>query len=326
MLDPDGKPRSDPFVIGSISPLGPPAIPLRLAADGTGYAAAWPGLSFARLDAAGHHRGGDPRLLDSLVPASFTLAWSGTSYLLTWPYGPPTVLRYLVLDADLTPLAGPRTLGVAGEGGSWFRGVRLGDRFAVAWLGPDSGDPLGSDSTRPLCAARFDRRGRLLGPPTTTPDTAAPLPGNTVAMSAASGANSIAVVVSSYGGLGDEHIDLRLIRFDREGIFVEQVELLDVIHETISPDPSGPLGIAFDGSGFGVLVSTTGGEVVPLLLRWALLPWRALPRFRDGLLGHQAATWTRLPGSHPVGRVASAPVVRARLWRGTALDRFSMVS
>jgi len=272
VLDPDGKPRSDPFVIGPLSPLDPWAIPLRLVADGSGYSATWPGLFFARLDAAGRHRDGDPALLDFLLSGSSTLAWSGTSYLLTFGGSEiPPVLHYLVLDADLTPVAGPRALGLVGEGGGGPRGVWLGDRFAVAWMGPDSGDPSGPDWTRPLYVARFDRRGRLLGPPTTAPSSSPPIPANILAFSAAAGANSIAVVLSVIAGPGDAHADIRLIRFDREGIFIEHVELVDPVYMT-GVDPLGPPGIAFDGSGFGVVVSQTGGAVEPVLLRWALVP------------------------------------------------------
>ena len=259
VLDPDGKPRSDPFVIGARSPLELLAIPLRLIADGAGYAGIWRGLLFARLDAVGRHRDAGPRSLDSLLSYSSTLAWSGTSYLLTWTTSSgtaePSQVHYLVLDADLAPLAGPRILGpVDGESGNRSRGVWLGDRFVVAWMGPDSGDPMGPVWTRPLYVARFDRQGRLLGPPTTEPETSPAIPASVTGFSAAAGANSIAVAVAALGGVGDPHVELRLIRFDREGIFIERVELLDMIYET-GVDPTGSLGIAFDGSGFGVVVS-----------------------------------------------------------------------
>jgi hypothetical protein len=89
--------------------------------------------------------------------------------------------------------------------------------------------------------------------------------------SAAAGAGTVAVAVAGLRADGGDGIDLRLIRFDREGIFVERVELLDLFR-AIFFEPTGPLGIAFDGSGFGVVVSLAGGDLLPVLLRWALLP------------------------------------------------------
>jgi hypothetical protein len=274
VLDPDGKPCSDPFVIGALSPLaGPRAIGLRLIVDGAGYAVTWPGLFFARLDAAGRHRDTGPRLLDSLLPSSSTLAWSGTSYLLTTggTTAEPGALRYLVVDGDLVPLAGPRTLGPLAPVGFLARGVWLGDRFAIAWMVPAPDSPWPPVSASVLHVALLDRRGRLLGPPMPEPGSSALLPDMYTGFSAAAGAGTVAVAVAGLRADGGDGIDLRLIRFDREGIFVERVELLDLFR-AIFFEPTGPLGIAFDGSGFGVVVSLAGGDLLPVLLRWALLP------------------------------------------------------
>ncbi|MBN1774148.1 MAG: DUF4215 domain-containing protein [Deltaproteobacteria bacterium] len=268
MLDGDGKPTSDPFAIGVWSArelLGPP---LRVVGDGAGWAVSWRGLQFAKLDESGRHRDEGTRSLEAYLPYSSTLAWSGTSYLLTWLAQGATpdevAVRYLVLDAELTPLAGPRILGPAnGWSESRSRGVWLGDRFAIGWVGPPF-DPSAPVSTCPLYVARLDRSGSLLGPPTTLPDEATALPSDIFGFSATAGANSIAIVLS----VGEE---LRLVRFDREGVFIEQVDLL-VDHTVWWTAPDGPLGIAFDGSGFGVVMSYAGGSILPRLVRWALLP------------------------------------------------------
>jgi cysteine-rich repeat protein len=263
VLDRDGKPWSEPRIVGNFLLMAGRGVPLRVAADGAGYACTWPGLSFARLDASGHDRDAGPALLDSLVPATWALAWSGTSYLLMWLAGAEPTVEYLVLGPDLAPLAGPRALGPAEPivaGGVW-----LGDRFAIAWMVPTSDAPYGPDSTSVLHVARLDRHGRLLGPPTPETDASAPMASSIIGFAAAAGAQSIAVaVVGSWGN------HLRLVRFDREGLFIEQVELLDLFHETFA-ELFGPLGIAFDGSGFGVIAQQVGDDN-PLFIRWALAP------------------------------------------------------
>jgi cysteine-rich repeat protein len=276
VLDEDGKPRSDPFMVGTYADRSSPfpPIPLRVIADG-GYSCAWPGLDLVRLQPDGRDREDGQRSLADLLPDSTSVAWSGSSYLVTWAgwsSAGESVARYLVLDDNLAPFPGAGVLGPIEELTSALnvRGVWLGDRFGIAWPVAPPGAAEDPDGVCTIHVAFVDRYGELLGPPVPEPDSYAHLSAYVPAagLAAGGGAGSIAVaVLAAVPAAGT--INLRLLRFDRNGAFIELVELADVPGSALV-ELRGPLGVAFDGNGFGVIAQPELGSS-PAFFRWSLL-------------------------------------------------------
>jgi cysteine-rich repeat protein len=276
-LDRNGKPETDPFVVATMSDSSPwSGVPFRIVADGGGFSCGWPGFDIVRLDLDGVQREGGSRSLAALFPWSATLAWSGSSYLVTWAgegaSPDEATARFLVLDENLTPFPGAGVLGPLGLNGAMnVRGAWLGDRFGIAWPVPGPGAIEDPDRLCTIHVAFVDRRGELLGPPVPEPDTYPHLGAYIPAAGLAVAGGSASLAVAIFGGVpATATQDLRLLRFDRHGAFIEKVEVAELGPGSLS-ELRGPLGIAFDGAGFGIIAQGMVGAR-PLFFRWALLP------------------------------------------------------
>lgn len=262
ILNSVGKPLVGPFAI----------------ADGlvdvTSVTVVWGGSTFACLWAGSRLPGDGPMNVAQLVrfdeygnlapdrPASYppivgardaglALAWSGRSYMAAWVGS--DVARYAFLPLDPASPFEPRTIGPSANESIDL--VWAVDRFAVAWFVPD---PAG-EYNGVLHVARFGPDGALLGPPTADPSGPTVVSGGP-GLAAAYGARTVAVTVTRM----ETGVTLRLSRFDLEGTFVDHAVLTP--YETARVSGTG-VGIAFDGSAFGVLADGGG----PLLVRREVL-------------------------------------------------------
>lgn len=255
-LDADGKPMSDPVVIGELAEELASAGAVRIVADDGGYACSWAGPRFTRIDVTGTARAGPPTALELDGQTAAQLASSGSTYLLAWAaeIGPDVLVRYLVLDRDQRTLVGPRT--IAPVDFPVVRTVWTGAEYAVLWMVPGPAT-AGEWHQQIIHVARFDAEGIMLGPPAHEPIAGFAPPGD--------GGSNVAAGHDSLAWAFPQATDgIIIYRFDLYGIFIERI-VLDRLMIRYDYETLGFVGLAFDESGLGLVARghLTGAESLP---------------------------------------------------------------